>query len=230
MPEIGELARLAVKHGSDKWGTHSYCRHYERHFQPFRDRAFTLFEIGVGGYHDPESGGASLRMWAEYFPWARIYALDIHDKTPHANHRVRIFRGDQADAELLRRISDEAGGFDIVIDDGSHLNRDVIATFGVLFPLLKPDGLYVVEDTQTSYWPAMGGSTRNPDDPRATMGFFKGLVHGLNHPEFVEPLAPASIYDRTVLGLHFYHNLVLVQKGDNIEPSNIAEDDPLRRA
>ncbi len=37
--------------------------------------------------------------------------------------------------------------FDIIIDDGSHMNRDVIKSFELLFPLLNDNGIYIVEDT-----------------------------------------------------------------------------------
>jgi hypothetical protein len=36
-----------------------------------------MLEIGVGGYDSPISGGESLRMWKTYFPFAKIFALDI---------------------------------------------------------------------------------------------------------------------------------------------------------
>ena len=105
MPELGQLAALAIKHGTDKGAPHNYSRHYETQFARFRDREITMLEIGVGGYADPASGGASLRMWAEYFPRARVFALDIHDKRAHATDRIRIYQGSQDDAELLRRMN-----------------------------------------------------------------------------------------------------------------------------
>ncbi len=222
-----ELGALAVTHGSDKWGPHSYTRHYEAQFQRFRDRDIALFEIGVGGYDDPALGGGSLRMWADYFPKAAIHALDLHEKHLQID-RVQIHQGSQTDAGLLRAISAEAGGFDIVIDDGSHLNADVIQSFEALFPLLKTGGLYVVEDVQTSYWPRLGGSSAHPDRTRTIMGYFKGLIHGINHAEISPAHYRHKPYDTEILSIAFYHNLIFVQKDDNSEPSNIPPDDPLR--
>lgn len=229
MPQIGQLTALAIKHGSDKWGPHSYSRHYETQFARFRDREITMLEIGVGGYDDPASGGASLRMWTEYFPRARVFALDIHDKRAHATDRIRIYQGSQDDAELLRRMNLDAGGFDIIIDDGSHINKHVITTFNVLFPLLSQGGLYVVEDTQTSYWPALGGSSQQPDAPHTTMGFFKGLVHGLNHAEFIAASYCPTYLNSNIVSIQFCHNLIFVEKDNNSEPSNIRPDHPLRQ-
>ena len=83
--------------------------------------------------------------------------IDLHDKRHLSEERIDIRQCDQTDAEALRQLVSEYGGFDIIIDDGSHLNDDVIKTFNILFPLLRQDGIYVVEDTQTAYWPTWGG-------------------------------------------------------------------------
>jgi demethylmacrocin O-methyltransferase len=223
------LTRLAEKYGSDKWGAHSYTRHYETHFARFRQEKITLLEIGVGGYDKPEAGGASLRMWNAYFPHARIFALDIHAKNLVISDRVRIYHGSQTDEALLRSIDRDAGGFDIVIDDGSHINAHVIATFNVLFPLLKVGGIYVVEDTQTSYWPVLGGSSDDPDSPRTMMGFFKDMVHGLNHAEMIGEERAGARFDRDIVSISFYHNMVFIEKGDNTEPSNMPPGHALRQ-
>jgi demethylmacrocin O-methyltransferase len=230
MPETDELSLLATKYGSDKWGPHGYTKHYDAHFARFRHKAINLLEIGIGGYDDPTKGGASLRMWHDYFPAGRVFALDIFDKRLQLSDRVKIYQGSQADAQVLRCIFEDAGGFDIIIDDGSHINAHVIASFEVLFPLLNSGGLYVVEDTQTSYWPALGGSSDDPDSLNTIMGFFKDLVHGLNHAEFIGKSNRKSHFECHIVSVPFYHNMVFVEKGDNSEPSNIPETDPLRRA
>ncbi len=229
MSEIGPLSALALRFGSDKWGSHSYTMHYEAHFAAFRDKPINLLEIGIGGYEDPAAGGASLRMWENYFSRATIYALDMYDKSPHATNRVKIYQGSQIDGDLLSRINGDAGGFDIIIDDGSHHPAHVIASFEMLFPYLKPGGLYIVEDTQTSYWPSWGGSTVDMDSPATSMGYFKGLIHGLNHAEIIRAAEP-SPYEAGIVSMHFYHNLIMLYKGDNMEPSNVATDHPARQA
>ena len=73
----GNLTELAKIHETDKWGSHWYAPHYERHFKDLRKKKLRILEIGVGGYADPSAGGASLRMWKYYFPKSSIYALDI---------------------------------------------------------------------------------------------------------------------------------------------------------
>jgi hypothetical protein len=220
-----DLPKLAMIYGSDKWGTHRYAPHYATHFRHLRLKRITLLEIGIGGYEEPRAGGNSLRMWRRYFRKAKIVGLDCFDKSLHAEKRIRIYRGDQSDEELLRLIVAEVGRPDIVIDDGSHINRHVMKSFEVLFPLLADDGLYVVEDTQTAYWPACGGSSDDLLHAPTSMCLLKNLVDGLNHEEFIKPGYIPSYYDQHITALHFYHNLVFIQKGRNDEGSNYVVHD-----
>ena len=211
------LKVLATVYGSDKWNTHWYAQHYEAHFRPIRNKRLTVLEIGIGGYDDPMLGGGSLRMWRTWFPNARIHGIDIADKSTHAERRITIHQGSQTDTVFLQAVIDKAGRPDVVIDDGSHRNADVIATFQFLFPLLADDGYYVVEDTQTSYWP--DGSVTERNSTATTMGFFKSLVDGLNWEEYFGDYEP-SAYDLQISAISFYHNLVVIKKGNNREGSN----------
>ena len=90
----------------------------------------------------------------------------------------------------------------------------------MLFPLLADDGIYVVEDTQTAYWPDFGGSSDDLLHALTSMSLLKSLVDGLNHDEFIKPDYIPSYDDQHVAALHFYHNLVFIQKGRNDEGSN----------
>jgi hypothetical protein len=216
------LNMLATVYNSDKWNSHWYTQHYQTHFAPLRRRELTLLEIGVGGYDDPMQGGDSLRMWRAYLPKARIYGIDIHDKRVHDEQRIKTFQGSQADPAFLDRVLDEIGTPDIIIDDGSHQNAHVLATFEFMFPKLADDGMYVIEDTQTSYWPNYGGSSEDLDRHDTTMGLVKRLADGLNHQELLLPDYVPSYADLHVVALHCYHNLVFVQKGRNDERPNIS--------
>ena len=218
------LRRLAQIYGSDKWGEHWYCQHYQTHFAPLRRKPITLIEIGIGGYDDPKSGGRSLRMWRKYFPKGRIYGIDIADKSPHNERRIHTFRGDQSDEAFLRKVIAQTGTPDIIIDDGSHLNRHVRKTFEVLFPLLADNGIYAVEDTQTSYWPDYGGDSDNLLTAPTSMCMLKGLIDGLNHAEYIKPGFTPSYCDKHIVAMHFYHNLVFLQKGQNNEGSTMVKD------
>lgn len=226
---MDELTRLAQKFGTDKWGVHFYTHHYHRHFEHLRNKPMRLLEIGVGGYENPDLGGESLRMWKAYFPHAEIIGLDCYDKVHLQEDRIRIIRGSQEDQRFLAEWSTEHGPFDIVIDDGSHLPQHVITSFETLFPILTEDGIYVIEDIQTSYWPVIGGTT-DLKDPTSVTGRLKSLVDKMNYAEILmaDTTYETDVFSNSIVALHFYHNMAFIQKGRNTERSNLAFalDDP----
>lgn len=217
-PAPGRLTRLAIRYGTDKWGVHRYTPHYEHHLGRLVHSEFAMLEIGIGGYAFEREGGASLKMWKAFFPKARIVGLDIEDKSFVDEPRIVSYQGSQVDHEVLARVDAEQGPFAVIIDDGSHNPAHIRETFGVLFPLLSDGGVYVIEDTQTSYWPQWGGSS-DPNDPTQTMGLIKDLLDGLNWEEWRPNGDEPSYADEHVVEVHAYHNLVFIVKGSNRESS-----------
>jgi demethylmacrocin O-methyltransferase len=219
------LSKLAVDLGTDKEGGHHYAKHYQRHFESLRREKLNILEIGIGGRQNPRGGGQSLRMWKAYFPKSHIFGIDVYDKTYHDEPRITTFRGSQIDEKFLRMVAAEICTIDIIIDDGSHYNDHVITTFKILFPLLSHNGIYVVEDLQTSYWDKVlgedwGGSS-DLMAPNTSMNFFKCLVDGLNYEEFTYDEYTPNYFDKHIISMHFYHNLLFICKGQNDEGSNI---------
>lgn len=117
-----------------------------------------LLEIGV-------SHGGSLELWRKYFgPSATIFGIDKNEACRNMggeSAQVRI--GDQSDENFLRQVIEEMDGLTLVIDDGSHVSRDQLTTFRVLFEALSEGGIYAVEDLHTSYWPSYGGGKNRRD-------------------------------------------------------------------
>ncbi len=224
----GDLTKMGFIYGTDKVGDHHYAAHYMTHLRPYRNKPINLLEIGVGGYQDPDRGGESLRMWKKYFRKAHIYSIDIFDKSELQEPRITIFKGSQVDAVFMEQVCDRIGDIDVIIDDGSHINRHVIETFKMLFPKLKDGGIYVVEDTQTSYWEDYGGDSADLRNPDTMMNFFKDLTDSLNSEEFLIDGYQKSYYDQHVVSMHFYHNMVFVHKGINDERSNIVEGNRMK--
>ena len=215
---VDPLTRIAIVRGTDKWGAHFYTPVYHELFQHLRELPIRLLEIGVGGHESRLTGGASLAMWADYFPHGRIVGIDVAEKCLAPHPRVAVLKGAQEDAAFLAGVVAEHGPFDIVIDDGSHVPAHVRASFDVLFPALNDGGFYVVEDVQTAFWPRFGGS---PADGAETMTLARTALDALNHaeiavadPEWVPPsIAPI------IRCVRAYHNLLVFQRGDNREPS-----------
>lgn len=126
-----------------------YFRNYEEFLGPLRDAPITLLELGV-------ADGESLRHWESYLPQARITGLDIAAcPASFESGRVMTYQGEQQDTALLDKIAQERapGGFDVIIDDASHVGQLTRISFWHLFENhLKPGGLYVIEDWGTGYW------------------------------------------------------------------------------
>lgn len=213
------LDSLGKIYRTDKIGSHYYTPHYESHFHRFKSKEINLLEIGVGGYDKPDKGGKSLRMWKKYFPVGKIYSIDIYDKSVHQESRIKIFQGSQIDENFLEMVTNEIGGIDIIVDDGSHINEHVIKTFSLLFPKLNDGGIYVIEDTQTSYWKEYGGDSEDLGNPKTIMNFFKNLTDALNNKEFAKPGYQPDYFDKNITSIHFYHNMIFIYKGKNDEPS-----------
>lgn len=161
------LNNIFENQGSDK-NRNGYTCVYDSLWKNIRDRPLKILEIGVGCtllMGDNYQPGASLRAWAEYFPNASIVGTDIAPEVVNlefmngrvSTHECNSTIPQQVNSfiEKMRTKFDIPHGplFDIIIDDGSHLEQHQIDTLFNLFPLLVDGGYYVLED--------IGGDTRN---------------------------------------------------------------------
>lgn len=108
----------------------------------------------------------SMVLWNEVFSPSKIVGVDILDRrdseyfeqyksSRHLEGKLKTYWGvDQKDREALLKIVGDnfEGGLDLIIDDASHFYEETKASFELLFPLLKPGGLYVIEDWQWAHW------------------------------------------------------------------------------
>ena len=107
---------------------------------------------------------------------------------------IKIHQGSQSDENFIKSIIDKYGSFDVIIDDGSHISKDVKKTFKLLFPTLANNGLYIVEDIQTSYIHFFGGNPFDLKYSNSHMNFFKNLTDTLNYQEIANPFYKKKIY------------------------------------
>ncbi len=224
------LPRILALFGSDKQapGQHSYGATYAACLRHLRYRPARILEIGL-------LGGASLLAWRCYFPRATTIGIDIEPKQQMAGSRTRIYTGDQGSADDLAALATSEGPFDLIIDDGSHLNAHQIFTFQQMFDSLKDGGIYVIEDVQTSFWPETVGTIaydgRHIGDPlfgQTCYGAFLELAKYLNHAEFLtreDTDATLLALGRRITRIAFEHNLILIWKGDNTQRSNLVTRD-----
>lgn len=205
-----ELDNLAIKYGSDKYGHHNYTPIYDANFSSLKNENMVLLEIGIGGYEYVDRGGSSLKMWRDYFPNAIIHGVDIYDKSFFNDNRIFTHIGSQDDSVFLHSLINKIGSPTICIDDGSHVNDLTIKTFEILFPVIKPGGIYVVEDVHTSYWPDIYGGdfdVKNHDS-RTTMNYFQSLTDVLNAehiPGYVSPI-------NDIESISFYKEMIIIKK------------------
>ncbi|HEY1929493.1 MAG TPA: class I SAM-dependent methyltransferase [Caulobacteraceae bacterium] len=185
-----------------KW--EHYFPVYERHFRPWRGRTLTFLEVGV-------AHGGSLAMWRRFFgPLATVVGVDIDPKCrAHEENGVFVRIGDQSDPKFLQSLVDEFGVPDVVLDDGSHQMAHIHATFDALYPRMGKNGVYMVEDLHTAYWPDFGGGLK---EPGSFIERAKSLVDQLNADHARGVLAPDA-FTRETLSISFYDSMVVFEKG-----------------
>jgi hypothetical protein len=192
------LTGLAVVYWCDKVSRHRYLPIYRQHLRHLRRRPIRLLEIGIGGYKSPTWGGASLRMWRDYFPRGEIHGVDIHEKWID-EPRIRVHRGDQSDERFMADLGRQHGPFDVIVDDGSHMSAHIRASFAALFDdYLRPGGLYVIEDLVYAYDPKYGGGP--PGHPGTSVELVKSLIDDVN------------VHVRPVAALHVYKEIAFIEK------------------
>jgi hypothetical protein len=144
------LDEIAYKAGTDKSREkHFYTKWYNYYFSPIRYDKMNILEIGV-------KEGASLASWGEFFKNSIIYGVELKKYKDVIEKNIlkkfKIFFGDQGDEKFLKKVCTSVpDGFNIIIDDGSHMADHQITSFKCLFENLNPGGVYVIEDIFLSY-------------------------------------------------------------------------------
>jgi len=215
MNNYRDLKSISSIYKTDKL-EHGYIEIYESYFSKIRHDKLKILEIGI-------ADGKSLLTWSDYFENSQIIGIDIHNinivekKLDRKN--IEIHQGSQSDKNFINEIIKKYSDFDIIIDDGSHISKDVKASFDLLFPALKNNGLYIVEDMQTSYNHFFGGNPFDLKYSNSQMNFFKNLTDSLNYQEIANPFYSKKEYDSKIINISFYHNMVVVRKGENNKES-----------
>ncbi len=145
----GELNEFGLTHGTGKASrNHDYLRLYEFFLSPLRNEEFTLLELGVGG---PARPGASLFMWLDYFPKAKVIGVDIKPESKQVERdRLSVIIGDLNKRPFVQQLATSVKPA-VIVDDAAHDWASQIGAFEVLFWSLEPGGLYFVEDMQNSF-------------------------------------------------------------------------------
>jgi cephalosporin hydroxylase len=186
-----------------KWD--HYLDIYSEHLSKYRGQKVTMLEIGI-------SHGGSIQLWKKYLGEnCEIYAIDINPECSKlAEDNVKIFIGSQADKDFLTDVANQLPDLDFVLDDGGHFMDQQDISFEILFSKVKQGGLYIVEDTHTSYWPEFEGGLRK-------QGTFveksKSLIDSLYEHHLMEgDLVRNDIVTRNIDSISFYDSMVIFKK------------------
>lgn len=184
-----------------KWN--HYFDIYERHLSRFRGRSPVIIEIGV-------MGGGSLAMWREYFgDGCRVVGIDIDPKCKaHQDRDIEVFVGSQDDPTLFESVFSKYPRIDVVVDDGSHRMKETIATFCLMYDRIQSNGVYMVEDTHTSYWDEYGGGLRRSG---TFIEFVKEKLDEINALHTKGAL-PVSEFTRSTGCIACYDSMIVFEK------------------
>lgn len=159
--------------------------------------------------------GGSLALWFECLRPEKLVGIDLAARrdsayferfvgSRQATDRIRTYWGaDQTDRALLQRIvgQDLDGELNLVVDDASHLYATTKRSFEVLFPIMKPGGLYIVEDWAWAHWPAF----QHPTHPWANERPLTDLV--------LELVQAVGTSDALIASLAVHQGFVIVERG-----------------
>ena len=188
----------------DKW-VH-YFDIYQRTLAPYLGRPVRVLEIGVfhgGGLEQLRAllGEEAILVGADVDPAAQAACLGRFD----------VAIGDQSDPAFLDQVVADYGPFDIIIDDGGHTMHQQIATIEHLFPTLNDGGVFMVEDTHTSYW-------GNYQDADVTfMDWAKDRLDDINGYHFSRD-QQLGVWTTQLSGIHIYDSVVVFDKGGHFPP------------
>ena len=206
--------------------------------QPYKDRAalenygreFRNFQCcPSSSWNSGYLGGGSLRFWEEFFPRGMIVGIDRDLPTPwNDSPRVRCFRGEQQDTAFLDGVAEAIApeGFDIIIDDCSHIGTLTKTSFWHLYQNhLKPGGIYVIEDWMSGYMTSCADGHALRYDPKelppendnfhghqsGLVGFVKELIDELARHAFFTP-EPDPERKSRIAELKYFANHVFIYK------------------
>jgi hypothetical protein len=195
----------------NKWA--HYLDIYEKFFAPYRNKKIVLLEFGV-------AHGGSLELWRKYFGNdAQIFGVDINPECKKFEaENTKILIGSQEDKNFLEHLKSIVPQVDILIDDGGHTMKQQITTFKNLFSHVKDGGLYICEDTHTSYWSEYYGGYKREGSFIEYAKNFIDDIHGwhfkIHGKKYITDIT------RNVNGVHFYDSVVILEKKQMKPPIN----------
>jgi cephalosporin hydroxylase len=158
--------------------------------------------------------GGSMVYYDKLYAPERLVGIDIRatpiaalERYREGRDHIKTFYKLSQDSPRARDIAQAnfPSGIDLVVDDASHLYAQTQASFEMLFPLIKPGGLYVVEDWAWSHRPQYQA-------PDATWNAQPALTN------LIFNLVILTAVSRVISSLTIFENLVCITKGRGTLP------------
>ena len=118
---------------------HKYSEFYEKFFKNIKKEKLDIFEIGSF------KGNATASLFF-YFKNSIIHSADLYpDIFCYSSKRIKNFKLDSSSSKDLSKISKKMS-YDIIIEDAGHYLKDQIISLFKLFPNLKKNGIFIIEE------------------------------------------------------------------------------------
>ena len=217
------LTDIGIKYNTDKvdsahtWFNKNYMNIYEKYFEPLRDKPIRILEIGV-------LNGSSIKTWKEYFSNAEVHGIDIQPSCKNVedtdtNIFIHILDCSSND-QLQMFVNKFSGYFDIILDDGSHINDITLKTFQFLYKCLKPESYYIIEDLGCAYigdemklygsnWPGhylMNPTSITSNNPSTMLDLYRDIHIMIDNP------TSRNVYQ--IEYLHHYPYIMILRRND----------------
>ena len=209
------LQQLGLMCGTDK-SRHTntgktYLDVYEQYFRDIQYNPLNILEIGV-------KNGFSHTLWENYFVNSKIFGIDIDPRCKNfETSRTKIIIGSQGEQSTIEELLKLTPKFDIILDDGSHINHLTIKSYELLISSLNPGGYYIIEDLANSYDKNIGISSKE--------GHWPGQQHNDNYDSFINNRADMNLFFNKLISsvdnketleyIHFYPWISIMKKRQN---------------
>jgi cephalosporin hydroxylase len=189
-----------------------YLRVYEDLASGFSPRS--ILELGI-------FQGGSFVFLDKLFKPRRMSALDIRAQpvAPLSRYvadkesRFLHFSTSQSNREVLENVvrNELANELDLVVDDASHMYEETKASFEILFPLLQPGGIYLIEDWSWAHRPEYQASdARFSNGPALSNLLFEQIM-----------LMASTLF---IAEIRVWHFLYLIQKAKHARSESKGEN------
>ena len=152
-------------------------------------------------------------MWRALMPKAELWEAEANAQCVRAHDKalrevgIRPLVGSQGNRTTVRSwVTASGGDFDVIVDDGSHVDHDIFVSFAVLWPHVKPGGLYFIEDLGSALAPKAA-------DVFAAWAQAKARIMPSASEQFIHGMRISRPVD--IAFINFFDNAVVIGKDRN---------------